>query len=86
MVSERRGIGDWMTKRVLVTGGAGFIGCHVVQALLDRGYAVRVLDSLIEQVHSRDAPPNPVLGHVEFIRADVRDLARVAAAQAALEG
>lgn len=78
MVSERRGIGDWMTKRVLVTGGAGFIGCHVVQALLDRGYAVRVLDSLIEQVHSRDAPRNPVLGHVEFIRADVRDLARVA--------
>ena len=69
-----------MTKRVLVTGGAGFIGCHVVQALLDRGYAVRVLDSLIEQVHGRDVPRNPALGHVEFIRADVRDLARVAAA------
>ena len=69
-----------MTKRVLVTGGAGFIGCHVARALLGRGYAVRVLDSLIEQVHGRDVPGDPVLAHVELIRADVRDLDRVAAA------
>ncbi len=66
-----------MHKRVLVTGGAGFIGCHVVQALLARGYEVRVLDSLIEQVHSRGAPRNPILDAVEFVRADVRDLDRV---------
>ena len=66
-----------MRKRVLVTGGAGFIGCHVVQALLARGYEVRVLDSLIEQVHSRGAPRNPVLSEVEFLRADIRDLERV---------
>ncbi len=61
-----------------MTGGAGFIGCHVARALLDRGYAVRVLDSLVEQVHGRDIPDNPVLSHVELIRADVRDRDRVA--------
>ena len=69
-----------MRKRVLVTGGAGFIGCHVARALLAEGYQVRVLDSLIEQVHARGGPRNPVLDEVEFIRADVRDLDRVTAA------
>ncbi len=69
-----------MAARVLVTGGAGFIGCHLAQALLDRGYDVRVLDSLIDQVHTRGAKANPVLRHVDLIRADVRDLDRVTAA------
>lgn len=66
-----------MTKRVLVTGGAGFIGCHVVRRLVQQGYAVRVLDSLIDQVHGDVAARDPVLDDVELIRADVRDLARV---------
>ena len=69
-----------MARRVLVTGGAGFIGCHLARALLHQGYEVRVLDSLIDQVHTRTATRNPVLDHVELIRADVRDLDRVAAA------
>jgi dTDP-L-rhamnose 4-epimerase len=72
-----------MQKRVLVTGGAGFIGCHVVRALLTAGYEVRVLDSLIEQVHSRNPLDKPALRDAEFIHADVRDLDAVAAA---LEG
>ena len=44
--------------RVLITGGAGFIGSHLADLLLADGYAVRALDSLASQVHpdSRWAP------------------------------
>lgn len=55
---------------ILVTGGAGFIGSHLVDALLVRGHRVRVLDSLVEQVHGGAAPRVPA--DVEFIKGDVR--------------
>lgn len=61
-----------MEKRVLITGGAGFIGCHVCDALLARGYRVRVLDRMLEQVHG-NRPPNPILHEAELLVGDVRD-------------
>jgi dTDP-L-rhamnose 4-epimerase len=69
-----------LSERVLVTGGAGFIGCHLVKLLLARGYEVRVLDSLVEQVHRSSGRLNPILRGAEFLRADVRDGASVDAA------
>lgn len=58
--------------KALVTGGAGFIGSHLVDALLLRNYEVVVLDSLEERVHGKS--PNPVLPYgVRLIRDDVRN-------------
>lgn len=59
--------------RVLVTGGAGFIGSHLVDALLVRGRAVRVFDTLEPDVHGPDARPVLVPPEAEFVRGDVRD-------------
>ncbi len=62
-----------MGNTVLITGGAGFIGCHLTRALLARGYHVRVLDSLIEQVHRGADEPALLDRDAEFVRGDVRD-------------
>ncbi len=66
-----------MSQTVLITGGAGFIGTHLARALLRRGDRVRVLDSLIEQVHPPGQARNPLLKDVEFHQADIRDEAAV---------
>ena len=67
---------------ILVTGGAGFIGSHLVDALIERGHRVRVLDALVSQVHESDQPLhlNPA---AEFVRGDVCDAEAVT--RAALE-
>jgi dTDP-L-rhamnose 4-epimerase len=64
--------------RVLVTGGAGFIGSHVVQLLAANGYDVAALDVLHPATHGATGEP-PYLD-APLIRADIRDAARVAAA------
>ncbi len=70
--------------KVLVTGGAGFIGSHTVDLLMEKGYAVRILDSLAPPVHVAGRIPGYVpVDDVEFIEGDVRD---GAAWEQALEG
>jgi dTDP-L-rhamnose 4-epimerase len=69
--------------RVLVTGGAGFIGSHVVELLVAGGYEVVALDVLHPAAHGATADP-PYLD-VPLIRADVRDQAAVAAALRGVE-
>ncbi|KAA1054243.1 NAD-dependent epimerase/dehydratase family protein [Azospirillum argentinense] len=72
-----------MGESVLVTGGAGFIGRHVAGALLARGDRVRVLDSLIAQVHPTRTRPDELDPDVELLIGDIRDEAMVGRA---LEG
>ena len=74
------------TRRILVTGGAGFIGSRVATALVSRGHSVVVLDNLLPQVHGASPEASFRLRalekHVELIRGDVtlRDDLRLALA------
>src|SRR4051794_33938312 len=59
---------------VLITGGAGFIGSHVTSELLAYGYSVRVLDSLVPQVHGHERRrPAYLAPEAELIVGDIRD-------------
>jgi len=63
-----------MSKRVLITGGAGFIGSHTANELLRRGYSVRALDVLCPQVHGEGRKrPSYLNKDVELLVGDVRN-------------
>lgn len=61
-----------MPETVLVTGGCGFIGSHLVDRLVVDGYRVRVIDNLTEQVH-RGSEPDYLNGDVEYRFEDIND-------------
>jgi UDP-glucose 4-epimerase len=65
-----------MPKLVLVTGGAGFIGSHIVDRLVTEGYEVRILDNLttgkLENIQGHLSS-----GKIEFVKGDIRDLSTV---------
>jgi dTDP-L-rhamnose 4-epimerase len=62
-----------MIRSVLVTGGAGYIGSHLVDALVARDYRVTVLDSLEPQVHRSGGWPSYANPRAVYVRGDVRD-------------
>lgn len=61
-----------MAKKVLVTGGAGLIGSHLVDELQNRNFDVRILDNLEQEVHKK-GKPSWIPKDIEFIQDDVRN-------------
>jgi dTDP-L-rhamnose 4-epimerase len=64
------------SKHILITGGAGFVGSHLADALLAMGHKVRVFDNLAAQVHG-GSPPSYLSENLELVRGDMRDCTAV---------
>jgi dTDP-L-rhamnose 4-epimerase len=63
-----------VTEKILVTGGGGFIGSFLVDALIEQGYDVRIYDALAPQVHGpQQVVPEYLNPNAELTKADVRD-------------
>lgn len=69
-----------MSKEILITGGAGFIGSHLADELIAHGYRVRVLDAMLPQVHGDADRPHYLHPRVNLMRGDVADARVVASA------
>ena len=69
-----------MSKEILITGGAGFIGSHLADELIAHGYRVRVLDAMLSQVHGDAERPSYLHPDVNLIHGDISDPRMVAAA------
>jgi dTDP-L-rhamnose 4-epimerase len=73
-------------QKILVTGGAGFVGTHLVDALLERGHQVRVFDNFDPQVHGADGQRARWLApEAELVVGDMRDADAVAHAVRGVE-
>jgi len=62
-----------MRKNVLITGGAGFVGSHLTDTLLQQGHRVRIFDNLRPQVHANGLAPSYLPREAELILGDVRN-------------
>jgi dTDP-L-rhamnose 4-epimerase len=75
-----------MAEKILVTGGAGFIGSFLVDELVARGHEVRIYDALVPQVHGpQRAVPTYLNPAAEFIQGDMRDRESLARALAGVD-
>lgn len=62
-----------MSRQILITGGAGFVGSHLADGLLRAGHSVRILDNLTPQVHGGGGVPDYLSRNVELMPGDIRD-------------
>lgn len=70
-----------MSKKILIIGGAGFIGSHLVDNLLQRGHEITVYDILESQVHGDlFEPPKYLARDIKFIQQDIRNITKLSAA------
>ncbi|MBU1727173.1 MAG: SDR family NAD(P)-dependent oxidoreductase [Candidatus Omnitrophica bacterium] len=72
-------------KNILVTGGAGLIGSHTVDLLLEKGYRVRILDNLEKPTHL-SGRPSYIPSRAEFIEGDIRSERDVKGALKGIDG